>query len=227
MTNEFGEIRICDLVPTKAHSQFDIALTRMNHSIKLFGLEPPRIIFTDNLADKPMLERHFPSLKDGVRPVNSLGDLPVLKLPSGCIPKVFQTATQINSAILSIIDTFSNIDGDTLVVGLDTEWDVDLSARRQGVPDRRKTAIMQIAYGNEVWIFQVSTVNYLHTCRLCIDNIIQLSEHISNGSFPAQLSTFLANSQILKVGRNVLLDLKNLQEDSASSTPFVGGVDLG
>ena len=45
------------------------------------------------------------------------------------------------------------------VVGLDTEWDVDLSAQRQGVPDRWKTAIMQIAYGNEVWIFQVSTVN--------------------------------------------------------------------
>ena len=108
----------------------------MNHSIKLFGLEPPCIIFTDNLADKPMLERHFPSLKDGVRPVNSLGDPPILQLPSGCIPKVFQTATQINSAILSIIDTFSNIDGDTLVVGLDTEWDVDLSAQRQGVPDR-------------------------------------------------------------------------------------------
>ncbi|EDR15529.1 uncharacterized protein LACBIDRAFT_321428 [Laccaria bicolor S238N-H82] len=188
MTNEFGEIRICDLVPTKAHSQFDIALTRMNHSIKLFGLEPPRIIFTDNLADKPMLERHFPSLKEGVRPVNSLGDLPVLQLPSGCIPKVFQTATQINSAILSFIDTFSHLDGDKLVVGLDTEWD--------------------IAYGNEVWIFQ-------------------LSEHIANGSFPAQLSTFLANSQILKVRRNVLLDLKNLQEDSESSTPFVGGIDLG
>ncbi|EDR06043.1 uncharacterized protein LACBIDRAFT_329103 [Laccaria bicolor S238N-H82] len=208
MTNEFGEIRICDLVPTKAHSQFDIALTRMNHSIKLFGLEPPHIIFTDNLADKPMLERHFPSLKEGVRPVNSLGDLPVLQLPSGCIPKVFQTATQINSAILSFIDTFSHLDGDKLVVGLDTEWDVDLSARRQGVPDHRKTAIMQIAYGNEVWIFQ-------------------LSEHIANGSFPAQLSTFLANSQILNVGRNVLLDLKNLEEDSESSTPFVGGIDLG
>lgn len=226
MTNEFGEIRICDLVPTKAHSQFDIALTRMNHSIKLFGLEPPRIVFTDNLADKPMLERHFPSLKEGVRPVNSLGDLPVLQLPSGCIPKVFQTATQINSAILSFIDTISNLDGDTLVVGLDTEWDVDLSARREGVPDRRKTAIMQIAYGNEVWIFQVSTVN-LHAWKLCIDNAIQLSEHIANGSFPAQLSTFLANSQILKVGRNVLLDLKNLQEDSESSTAFVGGIDLG
>jgi len=59
MTNEFGEIRICDLVPTKAHSQFDIALTRMNHSIHLFGLDPPCVIFTDNLADKPMLEHHF------------------------------------------------------------------------------------------------------------------------------------------------------------------------
>ena len=74
MTNEFGKIRICDLVPTKAHSQFDIALTRMNHSIHLYGLDPPHVIFTDNLADKPMLEQHFPSLRQGVHPVNTHGD---------------------------------------------------------------------------------------------------------------------------------------------------------
>jgi hypothetical protein len=53
MTNKFGEIRTCDLVPTKAHSQFDIALTCMNQSIDTYGLEKPRVIFTDNMADKP------------------------------------------------------------------------------------------------------------------------------------------------------------------------------
>ena len=157
MTNEFGEIRICDLVPTKAHSQFDIALTRMNHSIHLFGLDPPCVIFTDNLADKPMLERHFPSLKEGVRPVNTHGDLPLLQLPFGCVPKLCRTSTQINSVILSLVDLLSNDDGESLVVGLDTEWDVDLNSRREGVPDRRRTAIMQLAYNNNVWIFQVST----------------------------------------------------------------------
>jgi hypothetical protein len=158
MTNEFGEIRICDLVPTKAHSQFDIALTRMNHSIYLFGLEPPRVIFTDNLADKPMLERHFPSLREGIHPVNTYGDLPLLQLPSGCVPKLCRTSTQINSAILSLVDLLSNDDGESLVVGLDTEWDVDLNSRREGVPDCHRTGIMQLAYNNNVWIFQVSKI---------------------------------------------------------------------
>jgi hypothetical protein len=85
-----------------------------------------------------------------------------LQLPSGCIPKLCQTSTQINSAILSLVDLLSNNDGESLVVGLDTEWDVDLNSRREGVPDRRRTAIMQLAYNNDIWIFQVSiALNYL------------------------------------------------------------------
>ena len=59
--------------------------------------------------------------------------------------------------ILSLVDLLSNDDGESLVVGLDTEWDVDLNSRREGVPDHRRTAIMQLAYNNNVWIFQVST----------------------------------------------------------------------
>ena len=54
-----------------------------------------------------------------------------------------------------------------------------------------------------------------------------MSDHIASGSFPTQLITFLANPQVHKVGRNIALDLKNLHDDSGSSTPFIGGVDLG
>jgi hypothetical protein len=56
------------------------------------------------------------------------------------------------------VDLLSNDDGESLVVGLDTEWDVDLNSRREGVPDRRRTGIMQLAYNNNVWIFQVSKI---------------------------------------------------------------------
>ncbi|KAF8888950.1 hypothetical protein CPB84DRAFT_1816492 [Gymnopilus junonius] len=107
---------------------------------------------------------------------------------------VCHTTSQINNTILSPIDLFSTSDRVTFVVGLDTEWDVNLAAQRQGIPDCHKTAIMQITYRNNVWIFQ-------------------LSDHINQGTFPAQLLTFLENPQILKVGCNVLLDLKNLQDD--------------
>ena len=54
-----------------------------------------------------------------------------------------------------------------------------------------------------------------------------MSNHIASGSFPTQLITFLANPQVHKVGHNIALDLKNLHHDSGSSTPFIGGVDLG
>jgi len=66
------------------------------------------------------------------------------------------------------VDLLSNNDGESLVVGLDTEWDVDLNSR-QGVPDRRRTAIMQLAYNNDVWIFQVS--NFCINCVLVLINI--------------------------------------------------------
>ena len=54
-----------------------------------------------------------------------------------------------------------------------------------------------------------------------------MSDHIASGSFPTQLITFLGNPQVHKVGHNIALDLKNLQDDSGSSIPFIGGVDLG
>lgn len=41
-----------------------------------------------------------------------------------------------------------------------------------------------------------------------------------------QLVTFLSNPQILKVGRNVKLDLQGLQDVSSSSLRFIGGVDI-
>ena len=63
------------------------------------------------------------------------------------------------------MDLLSNNDGESLVVGLDTEWDVDLNSR-QGVPDRRRTAIMQLAYNNDIWIFQVS--------KFCINGFLIL-----------------------------------------------------
>lgn len=207
MTNEFGEIRICDLVPTKAHSQFDLALKRMSDSIRTYGMEPPKVIFTDNMADKRMLEEHFPSLKTGVHPVLD-NDLPFLTLPDNVEVRVCQTWFQVNAAILGLVDLIPEAGtGKKMVVGLDTEWDVDLDARQGGIPDRRQTAIMQIAHGTSIWIFQLTSL-------------------IEAGTIPSQLIAFLANSQVLKVGKNVALDLKFLQDDFESPNPFVGGVDI-
>ncbi|KAK0462161.1 ribonuclease H-like domain-containing protein [Armillaria novae-zelandiae] len=69
------------------------------------------------------------------------------------------------------------------------------------------TAIVQLAYKDTIWIFQ-------------------LNDHIHSGPFPSQLITFLKNPCILKVGQNVNLDLRNLQEESGIKQPFAGGVDV-
>jgi hypothetical protein len=205
MTNEFGEIRICDLVPSKAHSQFEIALKRMSESIAKYGLEPPKIIFTDNMADKPMLEAHFPSLKTGVQPVRHDNLVP-LELPEDIEILICSTPFQVRTAAFSLIDALKDSDS-TLVVGLDTEWNVDLDARRNGVPDRRQTAVMQLAHGSTIYI-------------------ILLTQLIESSSVPPQLISLLANPQIIKVGKSVNSDLKFLQEDLGSDSPFVGGQDI-
>ncbi|KAF6742765.1 hypothetical protein DFP72DRAFT_1104354 [Ephemerocybe angulata] len=206
MTNEFGEIRVCALVPSKSHSQFSIALVEMKKSIETYGLEQPRIIFTDNMADKQMLEDHFPSLKDGVRPVGSRR-LEPLRIPPDVQVSICSSAFEITTAILGLVELLGEEPGATLAVGLDTEWNVDLDARRSGVPDRRTTAIMQLAHGKHIWIFQ-------------------LTNFIENRTIPAQLISFLSNPQFIKVGKNVESDLRYLQDDFQSERPFVGTCDI-
>lgn len=49
---------------------------------------------------------------------------------------------------------------------------------------------------------------------------------LSNGAFPATLRNFLANPAVRKVGRMVNTDLRHLQLESQSATPFVGAIDL-
>ncbi|PBK95300.1 hypothetical protein ARMGADRAFT_795222 [Armillaria gallica] len=207
MTNEFGQIRVCDLVPTKAHSQFSLALTRMRHSLETYGLTQPRIIFTDFMGDKNFLEEAFPSLRAGIRPITQHGDLETMELPSHVKVVVQKSTLQIEATVLSLIASMPDDEESVLVIGLDSEWSVDLDARRLGLNDRRQTAIVQLAYKDTIWIFQ-------------------LNDHIRSGHFPSQLITFLKNPHILKVGRNVSLDLRNLQEESGVKQPFAGGIDI-
>ncbi|KAF6741348.1 hypothetical protein DFP72DRAFT_1116992 [Ephemerocybe angulata] len=208
MTNEFGEIRICDLVPSKAHSQFDIALRRLLDSAKTFGMEPPQLVFTDNIADKPMLEQHFPSLLTGVKPVSLDGLLP-LEIPADVDVRVCRTTAQVNTAILGLVEQLEDGSAESmLTVGLDTEWNVDLDSRRRGVPERKQTAVMQLAHHNSIFI-------------------ILLTEFLESNSIPPQLSTFLANPQVLKVGKNIAQDLQFLEEDFKSKQKFVGACDIG
>lgn len=157
-TNEYGQIVICDLVPTKAHSQFDIALSRKQDSINTFGLPSIQVAFTDNPADKPMLERHFPSLLDGIQPISSHSSLPRFQIPNDVTIHSIRTASQIQDVILSLLDRVSP--EEQLIVGLDTEWNVDLEARRHGISQPKQVALLQLAHGRDIYLIQVLIILY-------------------------------------------------------------------
>ncbi|KAF8166461.1 hypothetical protein K438DRAFT_1775139 [Mycena galopus ATCC 62051] len=63
VTNQKAEICVCVFVATKSHSQYEEALRRLANDLPIYGHELPEVFYTDNMSDKPMLEKIFPSLR--------------------------------------------------------------------------------------------------------------------------------------------------------------------
>ncbi|KAJ7579953.1 hypothetical protein C8J56DRAFT_1058250 [Mycena floridula] len=158
VTNGKGQIRVCDLVPTKAHSQFTDHLAQMNESFNIYGLPKPRVFYTNNLrGDKRMLEESFPSLLQNMIPISASNNLSPAMITAPIT--VLSTVTQMQDAALTLVERLPKDENGRLIIGLDLEWNVDMVSRQQGIPDRRQTAILQIAYDDHVWIFQVLKEN--------------------------------------------------------------------
>jgi hypothetical protein len=155
-TNENSEIRCCNLVVTKAHSQYELALIRVRHSLNLYGLPQPLLAYTDNMSDKGFLEKSFPSLQTGVIPVEKYGDLEEYCLPPNVEIAVKSEPSSINAAMETILDDVPSDDPDAqIIVGFDSEWNIEVSVGGR-VHERGHTSIIQIAYKNRVYILQVS-----------------------------------------------------------------------
>ena len=155
-TNENSEIRCCNLVATKAHSQYELALIRIRKSLELYSLSQPSLAYTDNMSDRGFLEKSFPSLHTGVIPVEKYGDLEEYRLPPNVEISVKNEPSSINAAMETILDDVPSDDPDTqIVVGFDSEWNVEVSVGGR-VHERGRTSIIQIAYKNRVYILQVS-----------------------------------------------------------------------
>lgn len=152
-TNEMGEIRILAFVATKAQAQYESALTKMDNSLIMYGHSPTKVVYTDNPgADKQFLERVLSSLHADVVPVEKYPTLKKFVRPDDVDISVQSTAAGIEAALAKITDDL-NVDDESshLVVGFDAEWNVDLTQRGASNP----TAIVQIAYGKWIYIFQV------------------------------------------------------------------------
>lgn len=154
VTNENGEIRTLHLVTTPGHSQSILALSGLSESLTLYGQNQPEAMFTDNVyGDKQFLEGLFGgSLKEGVVPVEKYAHLDELHIPAEAIVSVEASATSINRVCRAILEELD--ESGELVVGFDTEWNVDVSASDR-LRHRGPTALVQIAFKNQVHIFQV------------------------------------------------------------------------
>ncbi|GLB45618.1 putative essential for the formation of DNA replication focal centers [Lyophyllum shimeji] len=207
VTNEKGEIRVCNLVATKSHSQFELALERMRTSLDLYGHNQPSVFYTDNMADKEFLEKCFPSLRRDVVPIEKHSDLDPLSIPEHFQISVKRSVTTIDDAMRTLLDLLPDDDAPgSLIIGLDAEWNVEISERGY-VTGRGQTAVLQIAHGTNIFILQIGHM-------------------LAGNQLPPLLKQVLANPKILKVGRCVAGDLKYLQQACRSDIPFVGGVDI-
>ena len=140
-------------VTTKSHAQYEDALDKMSKSLELYGHSQPKAVYTDNpAADKQFLERKFSSLKEDVTPVEKYPTLKSFTRPDDVHIAIQSTPSGIEAALVKITDDL-NIEDETskLVVGFDAEWNVDLTKGSGSQP----TAILQIAYGKWIHIFQV------------------------------------------------------------------------
>lgn len=154
LTNHLAQIRLCNFVATRSHSQYESALILMQKSLELYGHQQPCVVYTDNMADKHFLENAFPSLREDVVPVEKYANLKPLDLDEFGFKILPKDSTQsINDAIATILDDVPLDDG-FIAVGFDSEWNVELSPQGFVVHSGR-TAVIQIAHKRQVYVLQV------------------------------------------------------------------------
>ncbi|KAJ3553058.1 hypothetical protein NP233_g12733 [Leucocoprinus birnbaumii] len=209
LTNQLGEIRICNLVATKAHEAFKYALEQMKASLERYGHEQPQLFFTDSMNDKLFLEGVFPSLRNDVIAVEKHAHLEPFDIPATITIHVKNTIAAINDDVRKIFDSLAE-DGTSnqIVIGFDTEWNAEGPQGHGGSVVRTgHTAVIQIAHEDSVYVFQVGKL-------------------VASKQLPHQLMLLLTNPNIIKVGRAVKQDLAYLEQACGSTQRFCGSADL-
>lgn len=108
------------------------------------------------MADKDFLERCFPSLREAVISVQKYAHLPPIEIPSNITTTILKSAQLIDEVFRGILLDLSDDDeSETLVIFLDSEWNVETSDRGY-VTGRGATAVLQIEYKDHIYILQVS-----------------------------------------------------------------------
>ncbi|KAG2211306.1 hypothetical protein INT45_003588, partial [Circinella minor] len=204
--NEYEEIRLQFLVPTKSLSHLQYGFDKLREAYELYGHKQPEIFFTDNvIGDQGFLKSVFPSLLKDVIPVSEPVPIEPLNIPSYPllqIPKdevVISCISQYQDIDINLDEFIKKINNQSMqVIGLDCEWPVNQRTKRQG-----KLSTIQIAGHDTVLVCCVARLDKL----------------------PGSLCKLLESDTIVKVGRNVNGDLKKIERDFKIACK--GGFELG
>ncbi|KAG2192239.1 hypothetical protein INT47_009231, partial [Mucor saturninus] len=212
--NEYGEIRMQLLVPSKSHNCLRPSFQNMMDSYRKFNSDMPQIAYTDNVTgDRNFLEEVIPSLTRDVVHVtpshrelvtrnNPYSSFPIATIPTNVPVTVLSTQQEINSACDTIL---GKVDGGTskLHVGFDIEWTpsfaypVGVRARLTGSPI--PVALVQIYDGETIYLLRTYTFNSI--------------------TFPIKLRQLIESPKIIKVGRQIGGDLAKFSQYGITSTP--------
>jgi len=194
MMNNYGELRLHNLVATKSLQPLVGSIKNMLNSLQRYGHPQPELLFVDDVrGEGNFFTKNIPSLTKNVQPL-SLDPYPHLEeyqLPSNVKIVVANTLNQCSQYLdAHIIDCLDSATEDRIVIGLDCEWCYDQFL------GSGKVALCQIAREDIVIIIQLHLI----------------------GHIPDSLKLILTSKRIIKVGRNVGGDVKRLQQ----SYPFLG-----
>jgi len=148
-----------NFTPSKGQDDWAPVLESLLPSLRSFGHGPPKLVFTDNIrADKDRLLSVFPSLSTGVTPVlPAANDMEPLTLPPNWSSVLLTSTHQVNLRFNTIMDRHT--DANPVVVGLSLQWPTDIMKGVSG-----HVSLIQVAYGNVVYLIQVSHCHLAHLC---------------------------------------------------------------
>ena len=147
--NELGEVRAQHHVISDSHEQLLPSIQAFHHTTKEFGQPPLKHFSTDNPGgDKAFIMEQFPSLREEEAKYNSteeecapdpepeeagFGCYPYFPYDPECV-RVAETAGDMNDATDAMLETAKRLDSGKVVLGFDTETEVELNDNRFPAP---------------------------------------------------------------------------------------------
>jgi hypothetical protein len=224
LCNEYEEIRMQVLVPSKAVAHLEVPFENMRKAFDLYGHAQPEVFFTDNVTgDRQFLERVLPSLTRSVSAseLPRRTHLPLLQLPSDDVHFLCQ-GPAIERAINCILDDVRGIE--PIHVAMAFQMSKFSSGGSKSlytqphhleifrtnthglmkIAQSWKTSVMQIAYNSRVLVIQLSQLRNL----------------------PSALLTLLTSGLIIKIGRNLGFALNTLNMQFSLERECSGSLDI-